>query len=447
MAQSSPQQTTSADAKHYLELLTWLFKRQRFGLKPGLETIRGLLKTLDHPEDNFETILVAGTNGKGSTSSTLASILSQTTRTALFTSPHLTHFAERFVVNGQPLPEASIYPALAHIQPLADELGATFFEITTALACQLFAEADVNKAVFEVGMGGRFDATNALTPIRSLITNVSLDHTEYLGETEAAIAGEKAGILRAYTLALSAAQGDALEVIQQRARDLKTPLWSRYTHDVETSDEVQNIHLEARLQGWQGAHISIHDPKGTTDVQSPLLGAHQLDNVSLAVAAAHSLDVSDDAIQAGVSQTTWAGRLEPITAHERTFLLDGAHNPTSAGALANALAELTDEPVLLVFGVAAGKDLAGIVDALSPQVRAVITTQAALSPRAIHPQQVADAWNKPITLSQTPDEAIRLAVQQSQSGEVIVVAGSLYLIGEVRPKLLGEPLEHWERWQ
>ena len=233
-----PSFDTLSASQHYRELLNWLFSRQRFGMKPGLEVIHTLLARLDHPEDAFDTVLVAGTNGKGSTASTLASILHHALVTNVVIQRvaklpflpvlTLTYFAERFVVGGMPLAEATIYPHLAKVRPLAEELEATFFEITTALACVLFAEADVKRAVFEVGMGGRLDATNALQPVRSMITNVALDHMEYLGDTESAIAFEKAGILRNDALALTAATGDALEVISARANELGTTLWSRY---------------------------------------------------------------------------------------------------------------------------------------------------------------------------------------------------------------------------
>jgi len=448
---------TLSASQHYRELLNWLFSRQRFGMKPGLEVIQALLSRLDNPADAFDTVLVAGTNGKGSTSSTLASILQHAHsnqygdkhgdkyggkyggKTALFTSPHLTYFAERFVVAGTPLTEATIYPHLATVRPLAEELEATFFEITTALACVLFAEAGVTQAVFEVGMGGRLDATNALKPLRSVITNVALDHMEYLGDTESAIAFEKAGILRSDALALTAATGDALEVISARANELGTTLWSRYGQ--------ASIQVNATLQGWQGVTLEVSSPAGNNTVHSPLLGAHQLDNVALAVATAQSLDIADDAIETGVANTRWPGRLEPIRYQERTFLLDGAHNPTSAQALAGALDNLCDRPVTLVFGVAAGKDVRGIVAALEPHVRDVIVTRAALSPRALPTDELARLWSRPTHTCDTPEAAIQAALEHTQIGEVIVVAGSLYLIGEVRPRLLGETLEHWERWQ
>jgi dihydrofolate synthase/folylpolyglutamate synthase len=434
---------TLSASQHYLELLQWLFSRQRFGMKPGLAVMQALLARLNHPEDTFDTVLIAGTNGKGSTSSTLASILEQTNhergKTALFTSPHLTYFAERFVVNGAPLAEATIYPHLAALRPVAEELEATFFEITTALACVLFAETGVRQAVFEVGMGGRLDATNALKPMRSVITNVALDHMEYLGDTESAIAFEKAGILRADTLALTAATGDALEVIRARASELGTTLWSRYAHT--------DIQVNATLRGWQGVELEVTSPAASNTVHSPLLGAHQVDNVALAVATAQSLQVDDAAIKAGVTQTRWPGRLETIRYQERPFLLDGAHNPTSAQALANALADLCDEPVTLIFGVAAGKDVRGIIAALEPHVRQVIITRAALSPRALPLRELRPLWTQPTLLQDTPQAAIATALAHTSKDDIVVVAGSLYLIGEVRPLLLGQPLEHWERWQ
>jgi dihydrofolate synthase/folylpolyglutamate synthase len=169
--------------------------------------------------------------------------------------------------------------------------------------------------------------------------------------------------------------------------------------------------------------------------------------VALAVATAQSLQVDDAAIKAGVTQTRWPGRLETIRYQERPFLLDGAHNPTSAQALANALADLCDEPVTLIFGVAAGKDVRGIIAALEPHVRQVIITRAALSPRALPLRELRPLWTQPTLLQDTPQAAIATALAHTSKDDIVVVAGSLYLIGEVRPLLLGQPLEHWERWQ
>ncbi|MDZ7704960.1 MAG: Mur ligase family protein [Trueperaceae bacterium] len=189
---------TDTKAPTYLENpvlrahLDWLFARQRFGQKPGLTRVRALLTALGDPQRRFDAVLVGGTNGKGSTAAALGSMIRAAGRSsAVFTSPHLSHFAERFMIDGRYPSDEVLVRGLEHLRPAAENAGATFFEITTALACWLFAEADTDIAVMEVGLGGRFDSTNALEPRLSIITNISLDHTEILGDTETAIASEK----------------------------------------------------------------------------------------------------------------------------------------------------------------------------------------------------------------------------------------------------------------
>ncbi len=418
--------------------LEWLFARQRFGVDLGLIRVEELLGRLGRPQDAFETVLVGGTNGKGSTAATLASILNAAgRRTALFTSPHLTRFAERFVVAGEEVTEGVLSVALAAVRPHAEAVGATFFEIVTALGCLLFARAGAEVAVMEVGLGGRLDATNALEPTMSVITNIALDHTDVLGGTEAAIAAEKAGILRANVPALTGATGEALGVIKAVAEKLKTPLWVL----------GEDITLTAADLGWSGVRVDVQTPVGTLELTTPLLGLHQARNVALAAAAAQRLGVPDDAIRQGVAATRWPGRLEPLPYRGRTVLLDGAHNPQAAHALAAAFVALNAAPVTLLFGAAVDKDLAAIAEALAPVTAHAVLTRAELSPRAASPEALALLWPLPTTLAETPGGALEHALALTPSGGVIVVCGSLYLVGEVRPLLLDRNTEAWERLQ
>ncbi len=420
------------------DLLAWLFARQRFGIKPGLARPEALLREIGEPQRHFRSVLVGGTNGKGSTASTLASILGASDqRTALCTSPHLTTFTERFVVDGEQLRLEATLAALEEIKPAIEKTEATFFEATTALACYLFAQAEVDLAVMEVGLGGRFDATNVLDPILSIITGISRDHTQILGETVGEIAVEKAGIMRSERPCLTGAKGEALAALRREAEARGTPLWS-------FEDELT---LEHEDLGWQGLAVDLSSSHGALHFQTPLLGAHQARNVALAAVAAQALGVGEEVIQRGAASVTWAGRLEPIMYQARTFLLDGAHNEEAALALADTLRALGVDNALLVFGVASGKEVAKMASALSGVAREVILTKAALSPRATQPSDLTSFWNAPSSPTETPQEAIGLALTQSQPGEVIVVAGSLYLIGEVRPLLLGEVSEPWERAQ
>ncbi len=429
--------------------LSWLFARQRFGVKPGLERVRALLTRLGNPQEAFGVVLVGGTNGKGSCASTLATILTHSgRRTGLFTSPHLTRFGERFLVDGREPSENDLLAGLAAVRPHAEALEATFFEIVTALACLLFARAGVEVAVMEVGLGGRFDATNALSPRLSIITGVALDHTEVLGDTVAKIAADKAGIMRPDTLSLTGAVDDtgndsgndaagALTVLRDAARKLGAPLWA-LGHEIT---------VDAREKGWSGLSLGLESPLGRALVTTPLLGLHQAPNVALAVVAAQVLGASGAAVAAGAAQTRWPGRLEPLQARDRTFLLDGAHNPQAARALARALRALGVAPAKLVFGVSADKDVAEIVAALEPSVSEVILTRARLNPRSASPEKLAAYWSVPTFVAETPEAALDTAHTRTRPGEVVVVAGSLYLIGEVRPLLLGETVETFQRLQ
>lgn len=418
--------------------LEWLFAQQRFGIKPGLARVRELLDALGNPERAFEVVLVGGTNGKGSCSSTLATILhSAGWRSALFTSPHLTHFRERFVVAGETLPDEEVAAALTLVREPAEKIGATFFEIVTALACLLFARAGVEIAVMEVGIGGRFDATNALEPRLSVITNVALDHTEILGDTPELIAVEKAGILRPDKLGLTGAEGVALGILRDQTIQTGATLWA-------LDDEVE---VAGETLGWDGVRIHVTSPLGSLHAQTPLLGRFQARNVALAAVAAQALGATNGDIAAGIARTRWPGRLEPIPFAGRTFLLDGAHNPQAAAVLASALRDLGVAPVPLIFGVANEKAISEMVSALEPVVSVVTLTRATLSPRAALPEALVPLWQRPVHLAQTPRKAIAQVLEHTSLGDTIAVAGSLYLIGEVRPILLGDEAEEWARYQ
>ncbi|WP_291428863.1 folylpolyglutamate synthase/dihydrofolate synthase family protein [Deinococcus sp.] len=412
--------------------LDWLFARQRFGVHPGLGRVQALLARLETPQASFRTVLVGGTNGKGSTAATLAAMLrAGSVRAGLFTSPHLTRFTERFVVDGQELPEAVVAAALARVRPAAEAVGASFFEIVTALGALLFAQAGVQVAVMEVGLGGRLDSTNALDPVLSVVTNVALDHTEFLGDTLEAIAREKAGILRAGRPAVVGAAPQVQAIFAAQGADV----WRLDDHLLGTE-----------LRGWQGAQVTLAGKEGPLSLSTPLLGAHGARNAALAALAALRLGLPADAVARGAASVQWPGRLEVLAWQGGRVLLDGAHNPDGARALAAALGELGVGPIPLVFGAAGDKDISGVAAALHSCASEVILTRAALSPRAADPHSLASLFaGLPVTVTDSPMGA--LSVLAARRAPLALVCGSLYLLGEVRPLLLGEAGASRERWQ
>ncbi|CAM3788774.1 bifunctional folylpolyglutamate synthase/dihydrofolate synthase [Deinococcus frigens] len=413
--------------------LNWLFARQRFGVHPGLGRVQALLASVGHPQHAFQTVLVGGTNGKGSTAAVLASILSADgRRTGLFTSPHLTRFAERFQVDGQEVPQEGVDAALARLRPHAEGVGATFFEIVTALGALLFAEAGVKLAVMEVGLGGRLDSTNVLDPVLSVVTSVALDHTDVLGNTLEAIASEKAGILREGRPAVTGVAANLLPLLRATGADL----WAL----------GEEMRVQTRSLGWRGAEVALELPDASLNFQTRLLGAHGAQNAALAAAAAWRLGAGEGAVQAGAAATHWPGRLELLPWRGGRVLLDGAHNPDGARALAATLRGLEVAPLPVIFGAAGDKDVGGVVEALRPYVSHAILTRAALSPRAALAADLAPLFaGLPVTLTGSPGEALDLLA--ALNAPLALACGSLYLIGELRPLLLGTPGEERERWQ
>ena len=397
--------------------------------------MRSLLARLGDPHLHFRTVLVAGTNGKGSVSASLAAILTASgTRTGLFTSPHLTRFSERFVVDGQELPGATVLTALERLRTHAEAAEASFFEVVTALGCLLFAEADVTWAVMEVGLGGRLDATNVLDPELSVVTNIGLDHTAILGDTLPQIASEKAGILRAGRPAVTGVQSELLPVLDAAGSDL----WA----------VGRELAVQAEPLGWDGWRVRAVSPAGTLDFRTLLLGEHGAGNAALAALAAQRLGVPEAAIVAGAAGVRWPGRLERLPWRGGQVLLDGAHNPDGARALREALTGLDVGRVPFIFGAAEDKDALSMLRELLPHMSSLILTRAALSPRAAAPEELAArlasaGLELPLSLADTPAEALALL----PPGGLSVVCGSLYLVGEVRPLLLGTRPETHERWQ
>ncbi len=393
-------------------------------MRPGLERIETLLAAIGNPERSFQIVQVGGTNGKGSVSAMLAAIFrAMGWRVGLYTSPHLSDLSERIRVDGRAIPQADLVDGVEAIGTLVARLDATMFEAVTALALDHFAREGVQAAVLEVGMGGRLDSTTVGEPAAEVVTRIDYDHQAYLGTTLAAIAGEKAAIIRR-GVAFSARQDPEAEaVLVRRAREVNVPLL------------MEGRELQASARGFtlDGQRLDLAGPDWRLDdVLCRLLGVFQPGNAVLAAAAARHLGADEASIRRGLADVQWPGRFQ-IVARDPIVILDGAHNPGGARALARSLAEyFPGQPLTLVIGVYADKDHRGILAALAPLATRIILT-ASSSRRAASPATLrsdlplADAR---VEVAASPSEALRLALSGERT-PIICVAGSLGLIGEV----------------
>ncbi|CAN5825836.1 folylpolyglutamate synthase/dihydrofolate synthase family protein [soil metagenome] len=426
----------------------WLSDRQRFGVVPGLERTHALLAALGRPDARFDVVLVAGTNGKGSVSALLHAMLrAGGRRVGRFTSPHLERFGERVTIDFTPGDAAALAAALGRARAPVEATGATYFEALTAIALDAFALAGVEIAVLEVGMGGRWDATNATEPILSVVTSVDLDHTEVLGRTVETIALDKAGVARAGRPLLTGASGAALAVVRGEATRVGAKVWA-----------LDDVSWGATDLGWDGVRVRLPVPSATGSgvpwrLETHLLGAHQARNLALAGASAAALGLTEEASRAGAAEVAWPGRLEPLSARGRRWLLDGAHNPAAAHALAAAVRVLApDGADVLVVGVNADKDVDGILDPLVAVAKRVVVTHAVTSARALEPTEIARrlagiAPALTVDVRSDAESAVRRAEGVTRDGDLVLVAGSLFLVGEVRTLLRGARPESGRRWQ
>jgi dihydrofolate synthase/folylpolyglutamate synthase len=401
------------------------------GMRQGLERIEGLLDALGRPEERYRLLQVAGTNGKGSVAVMLAAILrSAGHRVGLYTSPHLVSFRERIRVDGQPIAEDDVVDGVETLGTPAARLDATMFEATTALALDHFAREGVDVAVLEVGLGGRLDATTVGTPEVAVIARVDLDHQAVLGSTLAAIAGEKAAIIRG-GVAVSAAQApEAERVIVERAAAVGVPLLL----------EGRDLSVQVERRDPDGQHLSASGPGWSlAGLQLAMPASYQPSNALLAVAAARQLDASEQAVRDGLARAWWPGRFQILRRGAGCLVLDGAHNPAGARALAVSLRDVFDgRPAAFVLGILRDKDAPGIVDELAPVADRFVLV-ASSNPRAWAPdalRAVVAAAGRPVAMAGSPAEALALA-ERTAATPIVCVAGSLSLVGDVLRHLQG----------
>ena len=442
----------------YAEALAALDARGRYGIRLGLGRVRAILRALEHPERSVRGALVAGTNGKGSVIALAGSALRAAGyRVGETPKPHLVTYRERIVVDGRPIDAADFARLAAEVMPIADRaarrLGApTEFELLTAMMFRHFAASNLDVALVEVGLGGRLDATNAWDGGVAALTNVDLDHTDRLGPTIGAIAREKVAIVKRGDVVVTGTDGEALAILRRRCARLGVPL---------------AVAPPAPILGWTRDALTVDLPRlGPTVVG--LRGRHQAANAAVADALLDALDaagiarVPDDARRRGYATARWPGRLElldtpdPRGAGTREVLLDGAHNPAGAAALAIALDDLRPHlaggadrdraPLVLVWAAMADKDVAGAIAAVAAAASLAGATVICTAPdlqRALPPFQLAAAWAAAgvpgLTVRTVPDAVAALDLALGLPGGPVVVAGSLYLVGAVRARLVADP--------
>lgn len=417
---------------------------QASAAKFDLDNITVLLERLGRPDRAYPTVHIAGTNGKGSTAAFVEAILRDAGfRTGLNTSPHLERINERFRVNGEEISDEQFAETFTRIHHVIEELLAdgqlrahpTYFECVTALAFEAFACERVEFAVIEVGLGGRLDATNVITPVVSVITRIDFDHENFLGHSLAEIAGEKAGILKYQVPAVSAPQlPEVREIVCARAAELQCPL-------VETGTAFR-IEREEMVEGC--AHATVTEiSSGERFVLSPRLpGRFQLQNALNAVAVAQVLRgrnfrVTHENIERGIAEALWPGRLEKLQSSPDIYL-DGAHNPSAARELARFLQEnFAGRRVVLIFGAMRDKAVDEVTGTLFPHVSEVIFAQPN-SPRAVSAVQLAQMAghhaNHFVVISDA-EAALETAIEKAQPSDAIFITGSLYLVGQLRHAL------------
>ncbi|MGA8761496.1 MAG: folylpolyglutamate synthase/dihydrofolate synthase family protein [Candidatus Sulfotelmatobacter sp.] len=432
--------------------------------KFDLAHMRVLLQTMQHPERRFPSVLIAGTNGKGSTAATLASILRASgLKTGLYTSPHLVRLNERVRINGEQISDddfAGLHGKADRAAELLVEQGAlpwhpSFFEMMTAIAFEYFGREHVEIAVLEVGMGGRLDATNVVEPLLSVITDISLDHQKYLGDTVREIAREKAGIIRRGGVVITLPQQpEANDVIGNTILELDaravnavpyvppvSPGSSEYlvSGAAKKSFNADCAENAGNASGQSFYSYPLQVMGQQILVESALIGRHQLRNIALAIAGAAELNqqgfsgITPKIIERGIRETRWPGRFQVIAAHDRwpEIVLDVAHNPAGAWALRSALSQrYEDRPVLFVFGTMRDKAIAEMAEILFPLARRVIATKAE-NPRSASPEEIRQAAARTGTEVEIAS-GLTAALEQAkaESGTPIVITGSIYLVGE-----------------
>jgi dihydrofolate synthase / folylpolyglutamate synthase len=424
----------------YSEALEWIHARLRLGIKPGLARMEWMMEKLGHPELKMKTVHIGGTNGKGSTVTFLRSILEAGGYSVgTFTSPYIEQFNERISVNGKSISDEEVLELTNVIAPLADELedtelgGPTEFEVITAMSFYYFANVNqVDIVLYEVGLGGRFDSTNIIQPIASVITNIGLDHTNILGHTYEEIAFEKAGIIKAGIPTFTAVKNiNALKVIKEQAEKMNAPLYILNQDFSITSHRPQPT----------GEVFTLKSNQVLIQLEISMIGQHQTENAALAVMAAHSINhheefsISEKAIRIGLKKAYWPGRFE-ILSNNPLVIIDGAHNDEGISALVHELSNrYANSTIHIVFAALKDKKLDQMIaqlDSVADEI-SFVTFNFPRAAEAIDLYSISHSKNKKI--GENWNTHLANCIQNLQPDSVLVVTGSLYFISEAKPYL------------
>ncbi len=431
----------------YKALINELYSKRTKGIKLGLERVSAVLEKLGNPHDSFLSIHIAGTNGKGSVSKIIYSLLrAHGFRVGLFTSPHLTRFTERILVNDEEISEDNVINLIEKIKPYGEVL--TFFEYVTIMAFLYFQEMKVDYVVVETGMGGRLDATNVVKPEVSVITSIGIDHQEFLGTTLSSIAQEKAGIIKKGIPIVSASQDEEAEdVISKKAREMNSPLfvYGKHFHSEIKLMDFDGIIFDFYPYNFHPSDLSITCGKSLSpsyDLHLSLTGVHQKENASLALKAFMNIynKWEESAIRKALKSINMPGRLE-VVCKEPLIILDIAHNPPAVRTLVNSLKELTQKKPVVVFGIMKDKDVLGVLKEFENYAEKIFFTSAKYE-RALKYEDLLNSINGfSKNIQALPDSltAFKKGVSLCKENRdlFLLCTGSAYLIGELK-EALGE---------
>lgn len=427
-------------AIRYREHIEWLFAVRRFGSKLGLDYVKHLLAQIGDPHEDFRSVHVTGTNGKGSTTAMIASILKEVGfKTGMFTSPHLSTFTERIQVDGVQIPVEDVVRLIEEVRPLCEEMvedpelrHPTFFEIITAIAFKYFSEEGVDYAVLEVGMGGKLDATNVVKSQVSVITNVSLEHTEVLGDTVLEIAEKKAGIVKeGGVLVTATADDDVYSLFLKVCEDVGSKIFRVGT----------DITFQKLSSGYEGQSFTLRGlSRSYKELHIPFLGEHQLLNAATAVGTVealsfHGVEVPEDAVARGLSNVIWPGRME-VMQTSPLVVLDGAKDLEAARVIKEALLkDFTYDRLVAVVSISSNKRISEMIGEIAQAADHFVITSHRVMGRAARPSKIAAEVERHSRTFEVVDDvrkAVNRSIELAGKDGMVIVVGSVFLVGEAR---------------